>query len=269
MKISVVIRNKNEAEALEFLLMVLAKKYHSDIDEVIVLDNLSKDNSLKVCQKYGARLVTVEQFSYGGSANIAGSEAKNDIVVIFSAHSYPVSHDFFKIIKEKFISGHGKLAGVRCIHNNTDYRQYLKSIPAEACSNLSGLIFSGSAFSRSIWEKHPFNADVRTFEDKEWTIRMLQQGYRIEVVPCIFSYQIKRTPAQLFFRFKNDTIGGYQIFGIEPSVKHYFYTFLVFFINSTLKYIESNYYNLRRFLFILHQKLKGFKRFKLHTRAEL
>ena len=59
--------------------------------------------------------------------------------------------------------------------------------------------------------KHPFNEDVATFEDKEWSKRILDKGYDIDFVPSIFNYQIKRSKAQLFFRFKNDVIGNYQL----------------------------------------------------------
>ena len=65
--ISVVIRNKNQGKALEFLLRNLTERYLSDIKEIIVIDNLSTDNSEKISIKYGVRFEAIEQFSYGGS----------------------------------------------------------------------------------------------------------------------------------------------------------------------------------------------------------
>lgn len=263
MKISVVIRNKNEAEALKFLLFVLKSRYHNDIDEIIVLDNLSTDDSLEICQYYDARVVSIEKFSYGGSANIAAAEAKNDIVVIFSAHSYPVSHDFFSLIKNKFLTVGDQLAGVRCIHNNTDYRVYLKGIKSVDSPNLGGLIFSGSAFSRKLWEKHPFNENVRTFEDKEWSKKMLERGYTIEVVPSIFCYYVKRSQKQHFFRFKNDVIGGYQLFNKQPTYLYILKSFLIFFVRGFVELVKAIYYNFRRTFFMLSLKLKGFNKHDL------
>ena len=96
--ISVVIRTKNEEKALEFLLKDLRNRYQDDINEIIVIDNLSVDNTKQICENYNANHVIIENFSYGGSANLAAQSAKNDIVVLFSAHCYPVSHDFFKLI---------------------------------------------------------------------------------------------------------------------------------------------------------------------------
>ncbi|WP_308992652.1 glycosyltransferase [Mariniflexile litorale] len=214
--ISVVIRNKNQADALQFLLKNLTERYADDVNEIIVLDNLSTDASLSIATQYHARIVTIEQYSFGGSANICAKEAKNPIIVIFSAHSYPVSHDFFKLIKAKF-QENPNLAGLRCLHQPNDYKNYINNISAKQDPNKSGLIFSGSAFSRTVWEQHPFREDVPTFEDKEWTIRVLNAGYDIDFVPSIFAYDVKRTKKQLFFRFKNDVVGNYQLWHQDVS----------------------------------------------------
>jgi glycosyltransferase involved in cell wall biosynthesis len=208
--ISVVIRNKNQDEALGFLLKNLTERYSNDIGEIIVLDNLSTDSSEVVAHQYKAKFVTIKKFSYGGSANFATQNTKFSIVVMFSAHSYPVSHDFFKLIKNKF-DKNPNLAGLRCLHNSNDYRNFINKISANEDPDKSGLIFSGSAFSKQVWKKYPFREDVATFEDKEWTLRVLKAGYDIDFVASVFCYQIKRSKKQLFFRFKRDLVGNYQL----------------------------------------------------------
>ena len=235
--ISVVIRNKNQAPALSFLLKNLTERYAEDIAEIIVIDNCSTDDSRKVCDYYSARFVTIKDFSFGGSANLCAREAQHPIVVIFSAHSYPVSHDFFKLIKEKF-DQNPNLAGLRCLHQPNDYRNYINQVSAKQDPNKSGLIFSGSAFSKSVWEKFPFREDVATFEDKEWTVRVLKAGYEIDFVPSIFHYEMYRTPKQQFFRFKNDVVGNYQLW-------HQDITFI-----QTLKGLLGNIWNACKNFFI-------------------
>ncbi len=249
--LSVVIRNKNEEKDLRFLLENLRRRYADDVDEIIVLDNLSTDGSRAVCEQYGARLVTIEKFSYGGSANIGAREASHDIVVIFSAHSFPVSHDFFKLIKEKFAGREETLAGVRCLHNAHDYTAYIKEMKSEEAPNRAGLNFAGSAFNKRIWQKHPFREDVKTFEDKEWTMRMLRLGYDIEFAPAIFSYFIHRTKKQLFFRFKSDLVGSYQLFHTNPTLGHAFKNLFDAAWILTRNYFIDIYYMFRRFFFIL------------------
>lgn len=248
--ISVLIRNKNQSEALAFLLKNLTERYSEDIGEIIVVDNLSSDNSKEITEHFNARFVSIEKFSYGGSANVCAREAHYPIVVIFSAHSYPVSHDFFKLIKLRF-ENNPNLAGLRCLHSTNDYKNFINKIPAKIDPNKSGLIFSGSAFSKKVWEKHPFREDVATFEDKEWSRRVLQKGYDIEFVPAIFNYEIKRNREQNFFRFKNDVIGNYQLW--HKDLRWYNVVFNL--ISSVFKLIKISlvdfYYIFKRFAFLV------------------
>ncbi|MCC9061718.1 glycosyltransferase [Flavobacterium piscisymbiosum] len=248
--ISVVIRTKNQESALTFLLKNLTERYNSDIDEIIVIDNLSTDKSQEVCEKYGAKFITITNFSYGGSANLAAKSANHPIVVIFSAHSYPVSHDFFKLIKIKF-EENSNLAGLRCLHSSNDFRGFLNKIEAQDDPNKAGLIFSGSAFNKSVWQKHPFREDVATFEDKEWTKRVLKEGYDIEFVPSIFHYEIKRSREQIFFRFKNDVIGNYQLWHQDITFSNVFNSFFKSFYTLFENFIIDAYYVVLKLFYLI------------------
>ena len=248
--ISVVIRNKNQSGALTFLLKNLTERYWYDIAEIIVVDNLSTDSSKEVTEQFGARFVSIKNFSFGKSANVCAREARFPVVVIFSAHSYPVSHDFFKLIQTKF-ENNPNLAGLRCLHNTNDYKNFINKIPAVIDPNKSGLIFSGSAFSKAIWEKHPFREDVATFEDKEWTTRILKEGYEIDFVEAIFSYEIKRSRRQLFFRFKNDIVGNYQLWHQDISLLHAIKGLLLGVFYLIKSFILDLRYMILRFLYLV------------------
>lgn len=249
-KISVVIRNKNQAVALEFLLKNLKERYNNDIDEIIVIDNNSFDDSGKIIQKYGAKCVPIENFSYGGSANLAAESASNNIVVIFSAHSYPVSDDFFSQIKIRFEKNEN-LAGLRCLHNPGDYKNYINKVSSKNDPNVSGLIFCGSAFNKKVWELHKFKADIRTMEDKEWSVRVIKSGFDIEFSPSIFCYDIKRNPKQHFFRFKNETIGGYQLWHKEYTLRFVCKALVGSIFNIIKNFILDVVYAFMRFFFLL------------------
>ena len=249
-KVTVVIRSKNQSVELEFLLKNLTERYKEDIDEIIVIDNMSVDDSENIIRKYGAKRIQIEKFSYGGSANLAAFSASNAIVVIFSAHSYPVSHDFFKQIINRF-SENVNLAGLRCLHNTNDFKNYINNVSSKTDANVSGLIFCGSAFNKKVWEQHKFKEDIQTMEDKEWSLRVIKNGYDIEFSPSIFCYEIKRSPAQIFFRFKNETIGGYQLWHTEYNYKKA----IKALIGSVIKIIKNIfvelYYAFRRFFFLI------------------
>ena len=249
--ISVVIRNKNQAPALSFLLKVLTERYTASINEIIVIDNCSVDDSEKVAKNFGARWVTIKEFSYGASANLAAQEAVGPVVVIFSAHSYPVSHDFFSLIQQKFDSN-PNLAGLRCLHSSNDYRNYINGVKAKVDPNKSGLIFSGSAFNKKVWEQHPFRNDVATFEDKEWSKRVLEKGYDIEFVPSVFHYEIIRTPKQQFFRFKNDVVGNYQLWHQDVSFRQAVRGFIGSTVSAFKNLFVALWYNFKRMMFLLN-----------------
>ena len=248
--ISVVIRNKNQSQELNFLLKNLNSRYKNQISEIIVLDNLSTDESERITRQQKARFVSIERFSYGGSANQAAENAKNDIIVMFSAHAYPVSHDFFEQIKLKF-EANPNLAGLRCLHNNNDYKNYIEEIDAEQDPNKSGLIFCGSAFNKKVWELHKFKDDIVTMEDKEWSVRVLKNGFNIEFAPSIFCYHIKRTKRELFFRYKNETVGAFQLWHQELKLLQIFKSFVGSLIKIIKNGFEDFYYALLRFGFQL------------------
>lgn len=249
LKISVVIRNKNESKALEFLLSVLDRFYREEIHEVIVLDNLSQDSSQGVSANFNAKFITIEKFSYGGSANMAMECSTGDLVVIMSAHSYPVSHDFFQVIKDKF-GKQSNLAGVRCIHYNGDYKKYLNGVTCDQDLNGCGLTFACSVVKRSVWENTKFIDDIQQCEDKEWSKRVLKLGYLIEFAPAIYCYEIKRSSGQLFTRFKNDVIINYQLWGENITYSGVIRKFFGTTYQVVKYFFTELYYNLKRTLWL-------------------
>lgn len=68
--ISIVIRNNNEAVALENILSILTKVYSDDYEEIIIVDNYSSDNSILIAQKYGCKIIKITDFSYGRATNL-------------------------------------------------------------------------------------------------------------------------------------------------------------------------------------------------------
>lgn len=249
-KVSVVIRNKNQSAALDFLLKNLTERYIEDINEIIVIDNMSIDDSEKVINKYSAKQIKLENFSYGGSANLAAESASHPIIVIFSAHSYPVSHDFFKQIINKFTENNN-LAGLRCLHSTNDFKNYINNVSSKTDPNVSGLIFCGSAFNKKVWEKHKFKEDIRTMEDKEWSLRVIKNGFDIEFSSSIFCYDIKRNNEQIFFRYTNEIIGSYQLWHIDYNYKKAIKVLIGSIIKTLKVFFVDLFYSFKRFFFLL------------------
>jgi glycosyltransferase involved in cell wall biosynthesis len=248
-RISVVIRNKNEKSILSFLLHVLKDHYSADFHEIIVIDNISNDGSQEMAINMGAKVVSIKDFGYGKSANLAMESASGDLVLIMSAHSYPVSHDFFQIIKKQFI-GRNDLAGVRCLHFHGDYRKYLTGNTWKDDLNGCGLTFACSVVNKKMWLDEKFIDDIQQCEDKEWTKRIVAKGFTIEFIPAIYCYEIKRTKSQLFSRFKNDVIINYQLWNDDMTLSGVLRKFAATSFHLAKDFIVEFYYNLKRTIWL-------------------
>ena len=93
--ISVVIRNRNESKHLEYVLKSLEIQNYSDF-EIILVDNNSTDNSVKIAEHFGAKALNIKNFTYGKALNFGIDNAKGEIIVILSAHSIPLGSNFLR-----------------------------------------------------------------------------------------------------------------------------------------------------------------------------
>jgi hypothetical protein len=137
------------------------------------------------------------------------------------------------------------------LHNHNDYRNYIEGISAKDDPNKSGLIFSGSAFRKSVWEEYKFDETVPTFEDKELTLRIIKTKYKIQFAPVVFNYHIVRSRVQLYFRFKNDLHGNHVIWGEQPTYSNVFKALLGSVYRSFKNLPLDIYYGFKRFFYSL------------------
>lgn len=84
-KMSVIIAAKNEAPRIGEVLKIVT--HHPDIDQVIVMDDKSDDNTHKVAESYGAEVHKTQKENHGKTMAVhAGLEfAKNDIILLLDA----------------------------------------------------------------------------------------------------------------------------------------------------------------------------------------
>lgn len=216
--ISVVIRNKNEAKTLETTLSILTKVYSAAIDEIILVDNISNDNSVKVARSFGCKIVTIEKFTYGRATNLGIKTAKNDFVLLLSAHAIPIGNSFFKNAIQQFRSDK-LVAGLRFVNS---YANYLRAVENDfkVKDGLSfGLMTACALVNKKVWEIYKFDENLVFSEDKEWSDRVIKAGY--EILDCneTFFYQIQRDEKGALNRIKNETIAYYQLHQLKyPSL---------------------------------------------------
>jgi glycosyltransferase involved in cell wall biosynthesis len=72
--------------------------------DVILVDSGSTDSTVVIAESYGTRIVKIrpEEFTFGRSLNYGVKEAKRELVVIASAHVYPVYPDWLETLLRPF-----------------------------------------------------------------------------------------------------------------------------------------------------------------------
>ena len=77
----------------------------------------------------------------------------------------------------------------------------------------------------------------------------------VEFVPSIFCYEINRTRSQIFFRLKNEVIGGYQLWHVNHTliscIKSFFISVASIFKNGVIDlfYAFKTLFFMIRFIF--------------------
>src|SRR5574339_316268 len=103
MNCSIVIRAYNEEKHIGRLLEGIRHQTLKDV-EVILVDSGSTDSTVEIAESYGAHIVRIpsEEFTFGRSLNNGIQAATGELVVIASAHVYPVYPDWLESLLRPF-----------------------------------------------------------------------------------------------------------------------------------------------------------------------
>lgn len=246
MKLSVVIRCRNEAETLSLVLAALGRQQCPFEWEVIVVDNESDDDSAQIARDFGARLVSIsaQDFTYGRALNLGFSQAQGELIMALSAHSLPVGSSFLQSTVAPFDDP--DVVAARCISTvdvsricrwyrpvdvqkkasqaihaaTTDSPGRSSGVPVYDPAEVEDKVFPSNAcavYRRTAWEEIPFDETIETAEDKLWALTALERGHKIRLFSeAVYLYLKTHDRQTMWRRRQRDFIADYRIRGRMP-----------------------------------------------------
>jgi len=223
MPCSIVIRAYNEEKYLGRLLEGIAHQTVRD-SEVILVDSGSTDSTVEIASRFGAEVIHInpDEFTFGRSLNLGIQAASHPIVVIASAHVFPVYPDWLESLLGPFSDlkvalTYGKQRGGEAtkFSEHQIFAQWYPrhSDPRQAhpfCNN------ANAAIRRDIWEQHPYDETLTGLEDLAWANWALHEGYAIAyVAEAEIIHVHHETPRGIYNRYRREAMAFKRIFPDE------------------------------------------------------
>jgi rhamnosyltransferase len=226
---SIVIRANNEEQHIGHLLQGIAGQTIPEV-EIILVDSGSTDRSIEVAEEFGkafSRYLTVihihpEEFTFGYALNQGVAHAAHELVVIASAHVYPVYPDWLERLLAPFADPqialtYGKQRGnhtSRFAEQQIFYHWYPERSqprqPYPFCNN------ANAAIRRSIWELQRYDEILPGLEDLEWAQQIMSLGHAISYVAEAEVIHVhNETPRRVYNRYRREAMAFKRIFPQE------------------------------------------------------
>lgn len=181
--VSVIIRNKNEAEYIGFAIQSVID--HIPDADIIIVDNYSTDDSLEIVKLFNnrcnLRIFKVDDYTPGKSLNIGVVNAKFDHILILSAHAQIVSLNLDDVFSElkNYAAVFGNQIPIykgKKINKRYIWSHFTDSPVINMYSNIEKRPFLHNAFcffNKQDLIQLPFNEQLPGKEDRYWAIDLL------------------------------------------------------------------------------------------------
>ncbi|MCF6246326.1 MAG: glycosyltransferase [Desulfobacula sp.] len=196
MKISLIIRTKNEERWISSCLKSVFAQTFQDF-EVIIVDNESTDSTLAKVELFPvAKIVHCQKYIPGKSLNLGIAKAEGEFIVCLSGHCIPTDENWLENLLINFKDS--EVAGVYgrqeplSFTSAADKRDLMIVFGPERKVQRKDSFFhnANSMIRKSILDKYPFDDKVTNIEDRVWAQQVLNQNYKIVYEPSasVFHY---------------------------------------------------------------------------------
>ncbi len=189
--VSIIIRTKNEERWIDHCLSAIDTQSIKDY-EIILVDNNSNDNTVKIAKKYTEKIINVTEFFPGKAINEGIRTSSGKFVVIISGHCIPKNDMWlYHLIQPLENDRTGLLAGVYgrqeplSSSSALDKRDLTVVFGLDERTQKKDSFFhnANSALTRDMWEKFPFDETTTNIEDRLWGSKVINNGYHIFYTP--------------------------------------------------------------------------------------
>lgn len=180
---SIVVRAYNEEKHITRLLKGIMEQTVKDF-QVILVDSGSTDGTVAAAERFPVDVVHIkpQDFTFGRSLNLGIAAAKSDLVVVASAHVYPVYPDWLAKLLEPFVDPHiglvyGKQRGASS-SKYSEHQVYRSWYPDQSVSRQNHPFCNNAnaAIRRELWERHAYDEMLTGLEDLAWARWLQAQG---------------------------------------------------------------------------------------------
>ena len=247
MNCSIIIRAYNESQHIGRLLAGVRQQTVKDV-EVILVDSGSTDSTVTIAESFSAKIVHIPsaEFTFGRSLNLGIKSASRELIVIASAHVYPVYPDWLEKLLEPFQDNQVALAyGKQRGYEGSKYseHQIFHQWYPETGSHDQITAFcnnANAAIRKSLWEKHNYDESLTGLEDLEWAKWAKGEKYKIAyVAEAEITHIHNETPRGVYNRYRREAMALRRIY---PEAHFNFYDF----IRLTLTNILSDLWHAAR-----------------------
>lgn len=220
---SIVIRAYNEEEHIARLLTGIRCQTVKDV-QVILVDSGSQDATVKIARQFPVEVVTIDpqDFTFGRSLNLGIRQARADLVVMASAHVYPVYPDWLELLLKPFEDPKiGLTYGKQRGSENTAFSEHQifeTWFPETSVSRQSTPFCNNAnaAIRRELWEQNPYDEALPGLEDLAWGKWAFEQGYGISYVADAAVIHVhNESTAGIFNRYRREGMAFKRIYPQE------------------------------------------------------
>lgn len=224
---SIIIRAYNEEKYIRRLLTGIGEQTIKNV-QIILVDSGSTDRTIEETNDFNVEVVNIppHEFTFGHSLNAGIELAKADLIVMASAHVYPVYPDWLETLlapfNEKNVAlTYGKQRGAETSHFSeqqifkTWYSEHsVLQQPFPFCNN------ANAAIRRSLWQVHPYNENLTGLEDLAWAKWAQENGSSIHYVAEAEVIHVhNESTAGIFNRYRREGMAFKQIYPDEKFTR--------------------------------------------------